>query len=240
MLAHKVKLLRRNEIASGTMAFHFDRPEGFEFTAGQCLSMTLIDPPETDDMGNTRVFSIASAPFENEIMIATRMRDTAYKRALKAMTIGAELEVDGPYGDFTLHEDSSRPAVFLTGGIGITPILSILRQAVHDKLRCIFVLFFSNRTLEEAPFFDELAQLTASINNSIFVPIMTKTRSSRRTWTGETGYIDEEMINKYVDNLTVPVYYVVGPPDMVLAVKQTLNRMGIHPDWIRSEEFSGY
>jgi len=68
------RLMRREEVAEGTMAFHFEKPSGFNFKAGQSADVTLIDPPDTDAEGNTRTFSIASPPFENELVFTTRMR----------------------------------------------------------------------------------------------------------------------------------------------------------------------
>jgi ferredoxin-NADP reductase len=91
----------------------------------------LINPSETDAEGNTRGFSLASAPYEDDLMLATRMRDTAFKRVLKTMALGAELTLDAPYGSFTLHNNAAIPAVFVTGGIGVTPVRSIVLQALR-------------------------------------------------------------------------------------------------------------
>ena len=130
----KVKLKSRREIAEGTMAFHFEKPPGFAFKAGQALAWTLLDPPETDDESRMRNFSIASAPGEPDLMIATRMRDTAFKRVLKTMPLGTEVRIVGPFGSLTLRQNAARPAVFLAGGIGMTPFRSMLRQAAEQKL----------------------------------------------------------------------------------------------------------
>ena len=92
---HTAKLNGREQVAEGTMAFHFDKPDGFEFLAGQAIDVTLLNPPETDAEGNIRTFSIASPPFEERLMIATRMRDTAFKRALKSMPLGTPVKIDG-------------------------------------------------------------------------------------------------------------------------------------------------
>jgi ferredoxin-NADP reductase len=75
------KLKYRKEVAEGTVAFRFEKPSGWTFKAGQYLDSTLLDPSETDSEGNVRSFSIASAPHEETLMVATRMRDTAFKRA---------------------------------------------------------------------------------------------------------------------------------------------------------------
>jgi ferredoxin-NADP reductase len=128
------KLLSRVEVAEGTMAFHFEKPSQFDFKPGQSADVTLFNPPETDSEGNTRTFSIASSPFENQLMFATRMRDTAFKRSLKKVPLGTNAKIDLPMGSFTLLKNSAKPAVFLSGGIGIRPFLSIVRQADHDRL----------------------------------------------------------------------------------------------------------
>ena len=134
-------LQNRREVAQGTMAFRFEKPPGWVFTAGQYLDLTLVDPPETDAEGNTRSFSVASAPGEDTLMVATRMRDTAFKRVLKTMSIGGSVTIEGPSGDLTLPVDSSRPVVLLAGGIGITPFRSMLVHAAREKLPHRLFLF---------------------------------------------------------------------------------------------------
>src|SRR5450759_4255032 len=93
MADQKSKLIRREEVAEGTMAFHFEKPSGFAFKAGQSADVTLINPPDTDAEGNTRTFSIASPPFENELVFTTRMRDTAFKRSLKKVPLATEVKI---------------------------------------------------------------------------------------------------------------------------------------------------
>src|SRR5690242_20796310 len=115
----------RLEVAEATTAFYFEKPPGFEFKPGQSTDLTLVDPPETDSEGNVRTFSIASAPFEDHLMFATRMRDTAFKRSLKTVPLGTLVKMEPAMGSFTLHKNSAKPAVLLTGGIGITPFFSI-------------------------------------------------------------------------------------------------------------------
>ncbi len=141
MPIYKVKLISKREIAAGTMAFHFEKPEGFAYKAGQFADCVLINPAETDAEGSTRVFSLASAPYEDDLILATRMRDTAFKRILKTMEPGTELILDAPYGSFTLHNNVSIPAVFLTGGIGITPVRSIVLKLFTTMFRTEFSSF---------------------------------------------------------------------------------------------------
>src|ERR1700675_2830605 len=86
----QAKLIRREEVAEGTMAFHFEKPSGFNFKAGQFADLTLTDPPETDAEGNTRTFSIASSPFENELVFTTRMRNTGFQALAEERAAGHE------------------------------------------------------------------------------------------------------------------------------------------------------
>jgi ferredoxin-NADP reductase len=240
MASYKTNLLRREEVAEGTVAFFFEKPDGFQFTAGQFLRFTLIDPPETDEEGNSRTFSIASSPHENDLMIATRMRDTAFKRVLKSIPLGSEIEFKGPYGRMTLHEDATRPAVFLTGGIGITPFRSIAVEAASAGHKHSLQLFYSNRRPEDAAFLDELTQLSSSNPNYVFIPTMTAAAGSTRPWTGETGYINAEKLARFVGDLKAPIYYIAGPAGMVNALRAALAAAGVDEAAIRAEEFAGY
>ena len=240
MPIYKTILLRKEDIADGTMAFHFQKTGGFAFKAGQFADFTLINPIETDAEGNTRGFSLASAPYEDTLMFATRMRDTAFKRTLKTMEVGREVSLDAPYGSFTLHNNSRIPAVFLTGGIGVTPIRSIVLQAAHDKLPHKILLFDSNRKPEDAAFLNALMGAEVKNPNYTFVGTMTEMDKSGRKWNGETGYINKAMLEKHIGDLTLPIYYLAGPASMVTAMRKTLNEAGVDDDNIRTEEFSGY
>lgn len=238
MATYKIKLKRRSEVASGTMAFDFEKPEGFTFQPGQCGDFTLPYPPQNDAEGNKRSFSIAAAPYEDNLFIATRMRNTALKRSLKLIDLGTELELEAPWGELTLHDDARIPAVFLTGGIGITPVRSIVLQATHDKLAHPIFAFYSNRTPNDAAFLDELT--AAQESNPNFTLIATMTEAENTPWKGETGYITEGMLKKHLLDLKRPIYYLTGPPEMVAAMQKLLKNAGVEEANIRAEEFSGY
>jgi ferredoxin-NADP reductase len=233
-------LVKRETVAQGTMAFYFDKPAGFQFRPGQSVDWTLNNPPETDGEGNIRTFSLASAPFESYLMIATRMRDTAFKRVLGKMPLGTQVKMDGPSGSFTLHKNTAKPAVFLSGGIGITPFLSILREAAHDHLAHQLYLFYSNRRPEDAPFLDGMQELSKSNPNFHLVLTMTEMAKSARPWSGETSFINGEMLSKHLAKLQGPIYYIAGPPGMVTSMRQVLTQAAVDEDDIRTEEFSGY
>ncbi len=233
-----VKLIKREEIANGTMAFYFEKPEGFEYRAGQFADYTLINPPETDAEGDTRGFSLITAPFEEHIGAATRMRDTAFKRVLKDLPLGTEVKLDGPYGDFTLHKNEQVPAVFLIGGIGVTPIRSMVAQATRDKTAHQLTLLHANRTLADAPFTGDFQRLAGDNPNFKFVPVLTDEESQQAGY--ERGRLDEAILKRHVPDLQAPKYYLSGPEGMVKAMRQLLVSLDVDEDNIRTEEFSGY
>lgn len=233
----KVKLLKREAIAEGTVAFYFSKPPGFEFRPGQFADYTLIDPPQTDAEGNTRGFSLVQAPFEPDLVAATRMRDTAFKRVLRDLPIGTELKLDAPYGDFILHKTESTPAVFIIGGIGVTPVRSMIAQATHDKTGHRITLLHASRKPSELPFRSDFEQLAR--DNPSFTYVMT-VESPTDDWPGERGRVTAEMVKKHVPDLGKPIYYLSGPEGMVKVMRKLLVDLKVNEDNIRTEEFTGY
>ena len=240
MTSLTVRLQRREEVARGTMAFHFDKPAGFSFRPGQAMDLILPDPAGASTESARHAFSIVSAPHEGELVVATRMRDSGFKNALAQLPIGATAEVEGPFGSLTLHNKPDRAAVFIAGGIGITPFISMLRHAAHTALQRRLVLLYSNHRPEDGAFLSELQRLEGEIPNFRLVATMTRMDESRMPWMGKRGKVDEALIKGVAAELPDPVYYVAGPPAMVGALRDTLERAGVDGDDIRSEEFHGY
>lgn len=238
MPIHDVRLVRREPIARETMAVYFEKPKGFDYRAGQFGDITLIDPPETDDEGNVRGFSFITAPFESEIGFATRLRDTAFKRVLRNLAPGSEVKLDAPYGDFTLPRKESRPAVFLIGGIGATPVRSIVAQATHDRTGHRVLLLHANRSIDDAPFQADFLRFAEQNPNFRFVPVVTD--AVPPSWKGESGRIAAATIRRWVPQLAEPTWYLSGPEGMVKAMRRLLVEMEIDEDDIRTEEFAGY
>jgi ferredoxin-NADP reductase len=99
----------------------------------------------------------------------------------------------------------------------------MLRQAAREKLSRRLFLFYSNRRPEDAPFLEELLGLEARTDGFRVIGTMTDMQNSQRPWQGETGYINREMLAKYVDDLAAPIYYSAGPPGLVAAMKRILS-----------------
>jgi len=240
MADYTILLKHREEVAEETMAFRFDiAGTGYTFKAGQNAAFTLLDPPETDTDGNTRTLSFASSPNDlSSLMIAMRMRRSTFKNSLRVLPIGSKLRVSSAIGSFRLHTDGSKPAVFLVGGIGITPVLSILAHAAEQALPHQIYVFYSNLDARKVAFLGELQRLEKTNPAFTFIPTVTNPNGS--VWPFEHGRIDAQMLARYIPEVHKPVYYVCGPPEMVTAMQKLLYGLGVNEDNIRSEEFGGY
>ena len=240
MPRYKTSLQGRQTLCAGTTAFYFEKPEGFKFEAGQFANFTLHTPPGSDLKGSSRAFTIASAPHERHLMVATRLRATDFKRTLNSLPIGAELQLQGPYGRMTLPKNGTRPAVFVAGGIGITPFRSLVWEAAALLSPCQISLFYSFRVREEAAFLEELQEMEKYNKRYKLICTVTQPERVRSPWWGETGRISPEMLSKWIPDLKIPIYYIAGPPGIVHGMRQMLNDLGIAAEDILAEEFAGY
>jgi len=240
MPLHEVSLSDRETVAEGTMAFHFTKPAGFTHQAGQSMLVTLVNPPETDAEGDSRTFTIASAPGEPDLMIATRVRDTSFKRVLRTAPLSTLLRMDGPNGQLVLHDDASRAAALIAGGIAITPFRAMVVDAAHRRLPHRLYLFYSNRRPQDGAFLPELQRLEEVNPSYRLIATMTAPQKSTRAWAGETGLVRRDMLERHLPDLRSPIYYFAGPPAMTMAMQQMLEEIGIDGQAMRYEEFYGY
>ena len=232
-------LLRKEDLAEGTMAFFLQKPDGFSYIPGQHATFRIINPSETDEEGDSRTFSFITTPGQNEeIGFATRMRDTAFKRILKHADNGLEIEVKNPRGSMVLPQDSTRPLVFLAGGIGITPLISMIRDATRTQSQQKISLFYANRTIAQTAFLQDLTEMAGKNPNFTFIPTMTQ--EDQNVWKGETGRVNEQLVRKYVPSFENTVFYLAGPTGMVNGMTDLLTSMGIDSLFIKSEDYGEY
>jgi ferredoxin-NADP reductase len=235
-------LVGTDMVADGTAALTFEVEGGsFAFKAGQTCDLTLLSPTYEDAQGSARTFSIASSPADlPRVMFATRLTGSAFKRSLLEAKPGATIDLDGPFGSFTLHQNATKPAIFLAGGIGITPFRSIIKDAVERGLPRELRLFYSNRTLASTAFLRDLEEWAKKAPGFRLVPTLTEPAGSG-TWAYETGLLDREFLARHLDaRAGESIFYVAGPPGFVKAMMDVLPAVGADPDNIRAEEFAGY
>lgn len=241
MTTRSSKLLGSETLAEGTMAFHLERPADFEFRPGQSIDLYLETGSGAAGQDVMHTFSMVSAPHEETLTVATRMRDSAYKRRLGSLRPGGELYIDGPFGTaLVLDEESPRPAVLIAGGIGITPFMSILRHAGRQDSTRQLILLYSNRRPQDTAYLDELQQLERKLPGFRLVATMTGMADSAEAWEGPVGYLDAERIADACRELDNPLFYLSGPPMLVEAMRDILEDIGVDDEDIHSEGFTGY
>jgi ferredoxin-NADP reductase len=234
----KARIKEKRDVAKGTLMVVFDLlGEEVDFQAGQYFWVTLLDPPYDDEKGPRRHITVVTSPTEHGVLgLATRLRNTAFKRSLAELPVGTEVDVEQPKGSFVLPQETDRHYVFIAGGIGITVFRCMLRYIADEGLPHRVTLVYSNRDRESTAFYDELRELEAANPNLEIVFTMTEDSG----WEGETRRIDADMLRAHLGDLDTYAYLIAGPPGMVEGVTGTLEEAGIPEDQIRSQGFSGY
>jgi ferredoxin-NADP reductase len=227
------------EVAKGTLMVVFDLlGHEVDFRPGQYFWITLLDPPYEDEKGPRRHISVVTSPTDRGVLgLCTRLRDSAFKRSLAALPVGAEVEVEEPKGEFVLPDATDLPYVFIAGGIGVTVFRSMLLYIDEEKLPHRGTLVYSNRDRESTPFLDELSELARSNGNIDLVLTMTNDAG----WEGERRRVGPELLRDHLGgDLGRFRYLLAGPPAMVEGVTEKLRAAGIPDEQVRPERFSGY
>jgi len=235
----RARIKEKREVAKGTLLVIFDLlGEEFDSRPGQYFWVELLDPPYQDEKGSRRHISAVTSPTERGVIgLCTRLRDSAFKRSLAELPVGAEVEVEPPKGSFVLPEDASRPLVFVAGGIGITAFRSMLRYIQDKHLPHRVTLIYSNRDRESTPFLDELEEIEQANPNVRLIVTMTEDEH----WPGERRRIDAAFFDHYLgENVNDASYMVAGPPGMAKAATDALKASGVDAELIATDSFSGY
>ena len=206
------------------------------FKPGQyCLVKIAVGKGQED-----RALSIASSPMVTDSLIfASRISDSPYKKAFLALKPNDRVTLTGPMGQF-VYDESAPYTVFLSGGIGITPLKSMMEYIADRGLNHQAILFFGNRTPSEIPFQRDLERLSRTCSNLKIFHVVSNPEGAGEGWKGHTGRINEGLIRQHVVILNEARYYICGPPGMVSGLRGLLDQMGIPGEQITIENFNGY
>ena len=233
----RTTVLETREVAKGTLLVIFAVDSYPDYRPGAYFWVELPDRGLDDEKGLRRHVSLVTSPTETGVVgLATRLRDTAFKRTLAELRVGDEVEVEEPKGSFLLPEDTSADYVFVAGGIGITVFRSMLRYIADERLPYRVTLVYSNRDRESSAFLDELDELEERIEGLRVVLTMTE----QDGWEGESRRIDAAMLRDHLGALEGKQFLVAGPPAMAEAVVEALHAAGVREDRVLADKFSGY
>jgi ferredoxin-NADP reductase len=235
----RATIKEKREVAERTLMVIFDLGgEHFDYRPGQYFWVELSSRGYDDERGLRRHISIVTSPTERGVLgLATRLRDSAFKKTLAELDVGDEVDVEEPKGTFTLPEETDREYVFVAGGIGITVFRSMLRYIADEQLPYRITLVYSNRNRASAAFLDELEELRSRIPGLEVVLTMT----DEPEWGGETRHVDERFLRDHLgEDLGHFTFLVAGPPGMAEAIGDQIRSAGVPEEHVLVAKFAGY
>lgn len=231
----QVTLYRKEKILPDTYLFlvKLSANESISFSSGQYV---YIKNPEYNK-DESHPFSIVSSPLEKKHLEFCIKVHGNWTKALAKAKKGHLLEISKPIGNFT-WDDSIQNAVFLLGGIGISPVMSILTTLQETGQKPRLTLLYGNRTPKNIAYKKELEVISRKLPLKIIhifshLPI-------NSSWKGHRGFITKEIIEKEVrisKNLT---WFVIGPPIFIGKMVTILENLHISKEKIKTEDISSF
>jgi ferredoxin-NADP reductase len=222
-----------------TWSLVLEPPDGghrFSFLPGQFHFVSLFRGDRYH--GEEHPFTISSSPLAEGSLCSTIKESGDFTGTIATTSAGTPVRVQGPFGRFSyvLHPEET-DLVFVAGGIGITPLMSMLRHMRETEADLRVLLLYGNRTEEDIVFRDELAAIAREPSPRLEVVHVLSQPSS--AWAGERGHIDRDFILRHCgEDVTRKSFYLCGPPAMMDMVGQALRGLGVPPARLHTERFS--
>jgi len=238
--AFKIPFVKKEQVALDTYTFYFERSDvSRDFVAGQYFEIKLRIK-NTDERGDTNVFSMSSSPTEKDYYaVTTKVVKSSFKKSLLKLKEGTLVQFNGPWDDLNFNENDDLRQVFMAGGIGITPFRSIVKYAIDKKLDLPITLFASWGSKEEMVFDEFFRSAEKKLKDFRYVPTVTYS-DDLKGWDGETGRISERLVKKYIKKVRNNRFRISGPVPLVKAMRELAVQMNVPKDNIIVEEFEGY
>ena len=180
-------------------------------------------------------FSISSSAADGNGSLAVTIKELGdFTGAIRHVPRGETAYIDGPYGAFTIDRHEAESYVFVAGGIGIAPIMSMLRTLAARRDRRPLCLIYAYRRWDRLTFREELAVLAEHLDLRI-VHVLEEPPAE---WQGERGRITKELLERHLPpDREIPAYFVCGPEGMIRWVERLLNDLDVPPARVHSELF---
>lgn len=201
-----------------------------DFNPGMFVMLTYTDPNTNTSI--TRAFSIASAPKSDILEFYIHMIHGRFTSKIEDMRIGDKLKVSGPHGQFKFVPNDDKKVLFIAGGTGLAPMMSMLREINNNTTDTDVVLIYSVRFPDEIIAKDELNDISKKINLKISITV---TRQSDEEWSGERGHIDSDMIKRECVDYSERTVYICGPLNFVKAMKLATSSLDIKPIKVKAD-----
>ncbi|UCF31391.1 MAG: FAD-dependent oxidoreductase [bacterium] len=208
------------------------KPEGFTFMAGQWGLFT----PVASGITEGKPLSFSSSPTEPFLEFTKRISGSAFSGGIRSLRPGDPVHFRGPAGNLVL-EGGEGKILFVVGGIGITPIRSILRYMADSGHESDGTLLFANRSLDEIPFREELESMASG---GSWLRVIHVLEDPPTGWKGPTGFVTLDTLREQVSDLKERAIFLCGPPPMVSCLEGMLSELGVPENRVRKEQLEGY
>ncbi len=219
-----VSLISSQEVATNTLELTYEKPENFEYEVGQYCILTLLNPKYTELDIPLRPLSIVSHPDDDFLKFTMRVSDSSYKRSIQAMQAGDRSQIFGPMGDFKVTT-TDKDIVFLISGIGITPVIPLLRLLQESHFNHKVTLVYSNKTKESAAYHDYFESLEWQAFN--YLPVFTASQPR----------VDVALLKSTVGSLDDKDFYIVGTAGFIRGMREILSSQQVRPESIIIDDF---
>lgn len=235
-----LKIKEKIRLGSDTVDFIFPLEKHLSFVPGQYMEWTLFHQ-KPDSRGNRRYFTLASSPTEENIRLGVKFYNasSSYKKALLNIGLDEEIVASQIAGNFTLPEDRQKKLVFMAGGIGITPFRSMIKYLIDQNERRDIIIVYSNKYRSEIVYKDVFDEAQTKLNIKTVYTLTDKAQLPME-WTGQTGRVNSQMIQKEIPDFMERVFYLSGPHSMVKGFKTVLQQMGVKKENIKTDFFPGF
>lgn len=229
----KVTLKEKIQETDDIITFRFVREDAkqFFFKPGQFVTLMVDSMP--DEFRKTRAYSICSAPGSPHIDLSIKIHEQGFTKVLSNLEVGSVQTLIGPFGDFVFEPERDKKVVFIAGGIGVTPFMSMIRFIASKNLQNEAVLFFSNRTISSIPFKAELDSIQKAHHNVRVVYVITREQVPGY----ECGRMTEATIFKYINNPSEFIFYSCGPQELIQGAEQMVLKLGVPLSQFRKEKW---
>ncbi|MDD2251384.1 MAG: FAD-dependent oxidoreductase [Dehalococcoidales bacterium] len=223
------------ERVPGVKSFRFPRKGlNLRYRAGQYFYVTIV----VNSKPLVHHFSFSSSPAEkNYIEFTKRITESDYSRTLDNIKPGTWALIEGPEGKFTLP-NSKRKLAFICGGIGVTPVKSMLNYVKRKQRPLDCLLLYSNTNPRSIIFKEELDELGKEPNITIHHFVSSSSQQLKPEY--HNGYINKASIEKLVPDYKERLFYLSGPPSMVESIGLQVAQLSVDARSIKMDIFTGY
>jgi len=236
MPTFKAKLAKKISRTKKITSFQFEPEKKFDFLAGQFIRL-ILDEVNISKHDLNKPISLSCAPGKEYFEVTKKLSNSLFSAKLNELKIGDEISFAGPWGNCTLSEQDSKIA-FLAGGIGITPVISIIEDIIEQDKDYDLNLLYANKDTAVIAFKDVITTFLDSLKN--LKVTYTFTHCQPTDLKCESGFIDDDMIRRVIPDFKQRMTYVFGPPAMVEAMKTHCIGLSCDPAKMKYESFTGY